>query len=359
MERVFGLDLLRCVAVLMVLVSHTRFMLRPLMPSLQSLSIFGYLGVELFFVLSGFLIGGIVLRSFGDAPDRGTLVNFWIRRWFRTLPNYYLFLLVNLLLWACDGHALRGLGSYAVFLQNLAWECPVFFNESWSLAIEEAFYLLFPSLLVLATLVRRERHFAVMTSLGALFLFSTVARVLAVAAGHPTWDGDIRKVVVYRFDPLMLGVLGAFAKEAWPTVWQRGRSLGIALGTVLGAVVFWTYFALPRNSSFFARTFFFTITSLSVLCFLPALDAWRKASGFGAEAVRSVSLWSYSLYLCHLPVHHVLVSAFGDPEVLGTALGSGRILALATAFVVLSLVVSALNYRYFERPAMNLRERFH
>ncbi len=358
MQRVFGLDLLRCIAVLMVLVSHTRFLLRPLAPSLQALSIFGYLGVELFFVLSGFLIGAIILRSFGDAPDRRTLTTFWIRRWFRTLPNYYLFLALNLLLLAHDGGSFRGLLPYAAFLQNLAWECPAFFNESWSLAIEEWFYLLFPILLVAAMIVRRERRFAVLASLGALFLVSTVARVVAVGAGHPTWDAGIRKIVLYRFDALMFGVLGAWAKEAWPAAWAKWRAAGLLAGAALGALVFWSYFALPRNASFFARTFFFSVTSLSVFCCLPALDTWREARGVTADAVRNVSLWSYSLYLCHLPVHHVLVSAFGDPETLGVSLGAGRILAMTAAFVIVSIAVSALTYRFFERPAMNLRERF-
>lgn len=358
MDRVFGLDLLRCIAVLMVLLAHTRFLLRPLMPSLQALSIYGYLGVELFFVLSGFLIGGIVLKSFGDTPGRHTLVTFWVRRWFRTLPNYYLYLLVNVLIWAVEGRADRSLVSYAFFLQNLTWECPLFFNESWSLTIEEWFYLLFPILLLLAMRFRHDRRFGVAASLGALFLFSTLARVVAVSAGHPSWDAGIRKIVIYRFDGLMLGVLGAFVKASWPGAWSRLKAPGVIAGSLLAVVVFWSYYAANRNASFFARTFFFNLTSLSVLCFLPFLDDWRQAAGALAGGVRNVSLWSYSLYLCHLPIHHLLVTAFGDPEAKGILLSAPRLLAMTTAFVVLSLIVSALTYRCFEKPAMNLRERF-
>jgi peptidoglycan/LPS O-acetylase OafA/YrhL len=358
MERVFGLDLLRCIAVLMVLLAHTRFLLRPLLPSLQALSIFGFLGVELFFVLSGFLIGGIILRSFGDEPRGATLLTFWIRRWFRTLPNYYLFLLINLVLWALDGHSLHGLLPYAGFLQNLAWECGAFFNESWSLAIEEWFYLLFPLLLLLASFAKKDRRFAVAASLGVLFLLSTLARVVAVRVGDPSWDAGIRKVVLYRLDALMLGVLGAFLRVRWPLAWARAQLPGLLLGGALFAIVAWSYYALNRNASFFARTWLFTLTSLAVLAFLPGLDAWRQARGVLAAGVQNVSLWSYSLYLCHLPVHHLLVSRFGDPELLGLSLGTARILGLTAAFVVLSIAVSALNYRVFERPAMNLRERF-
>lgn len=356
-ERVFGLDVLRSVAVLMVVVAHVRFLLRPLAPSLQALSIFGYLGVELFFVLSGFLIGGIILKSFGDAPGGRTLTTFWVRRWFRTLPNYYLYLGINVLVHLAELRALGASWTYALFLQNLTWPCPNFFNESWSLTIEEWFYLLFPLLLLLASRLRRDRRFAVLAALVVLFALSTGARVAAVSTGHPSWDAGIRKIVVYRFDALMIGVLGACGKAFRPALWDRLRPAGLVAGTLLFGLVFCLYFALDRNSSFVARTLLFTLTSVSVLLLLPVLDAWREAGGAVAAAVRNVSLWSYSLYLCHLPVHHVLTSAFGDPERLGAAMGAPRILSLTAAFVVLSLVISALTYRFFERPAMNLRER--
>ena len=118
MARVFGLDLLRAIAVLMVLSSHALFFVRPLFPAIQALSLFGYLGVELFFVLSGFLVGGIAIRSFGAQPGTADLFGFWVRRWFRTLPNYYLFLGVNLAMAAPAGPG--GVAPYLVFLQNLA-----------------------------------------------------------------------------------------------------------------------------------------------------------------------------------------------------------------------------------------------
>ena len=358
MERVFGLDLLRSIAVLMVLLAHTRFFLRPLIPATQALSIFGFLGVELFFVLSGFLIGGILLRSFDDRPNAGTLTRFWVRRWFRTLPNYYLFLGVNLALRAWEGQGFGGLAGYGVFLQNLAWPCPYFFNESWSLAIEEWFYLIFPILIFLLSRLRAEKRFAVAVSLGLLFLFSTAARGAAVALGSPSWDDGIRKVVAYRLDALMIGVLGAFLKNYAAAAWQRVRGAGVLAGSLLALAVFGSYYGLDKNGSVFARTLFFTTTSLSVFCFLPALDAWRTAAGPLATAVRNVSLWSYSLYLCHLPVRSVLNAAFGDPELVGAPMGAATMLLLTAAFVVLSLAVAGLNYRFFERPAMDLRERF-
>ena len=355
MNRVFGLDLLRCVAVLMVVAGHSRFLLRVHFPVMREWSVFGFLGVELFFVLSGFLIGGIALRTFEDAPTPATVGRFWIRRWFRTLPNYYLFLLLNFLV--PQPVPAERAGTYFLFLQNLAWRCPTFFNESWSLAIEEWFYLLFPLLILAASRVRPDRRFAAAAALATLFLLSTGARLVAASEGAQ-WDADVRKVVVYRFDALMFGVLGALVKSTVPGAWSRLRLPGALAGAVLAAGVFAAYHGLDRNESFFARTFLFTMTSAMVLCFLPALDSWRSARGAVARGVTSISLWSYSLYLVHLPVMVVMIHAFGDPDDPRAGLSFSAALLMTAAFVAVSVALSGLNYRFFERPAMDLRDRF-
>jgi peptidoglycan/LPS O-acetylase OafA/YrhL len=358
MDRVFGLDVLRAVAVLMVLAAHTRFLLLPLLPWTERLSIFGFLGVELFFVLSGFLIGGIILRTFPEAPTLRTLLTFWVRRWFRTLPNYYLFLVLNLALWAALGFRAHGLLPYWAFLQNLWWPCRLFFNESWSLAVEEWFYLLFPLLLLVGARLRPGLRFACALALSALLVLSTGARIAAVAAGDPSWDAGLRKVVVFRLDALMAGVLGAYLKAFAPRLWRRLTLPLLPVGALLFAVVAAAYYGTPRNASFFARTFLFNATSFAVFAFLPVLDSWRSAAGPLAAWTRRISLWSYSLYLCHLPLQECLKAAFGDPRKLGLAMGEFRIAAVSAAFVALSIAVSALTYRFFEKPAMDLRERF-
>ena len=90
-QRNFGLDVLRAAAIVMVLVSHTA----------NALNFLGVYGVELFFVLSGFLIGDILIRSAARQSrfDFRDLAEFWTRRWFRTLPNYYWFLALYLVEW--------------------------------------------------------------------------------------------------------------------------------------------------------------------------------------------------------------------------------------------------------------------
>ena len=143
--RVFGLDALRAAAILMVVSTHAFPAIYQQMPAWFGLiGHGGFYGVELFFVLSGFLIGQILIRYDLDLARAGTLVKFYLRRWFRTLPLFWLFLGLNVLLEV--GFRSRSLSvsevvSHGFFLRNFAANRMSFFGESWSLAIEEWFYL--------------------------------------------------------------------------------------------------------------------------------------------------------------------------------------------------------------------------
>ena len=155
-SRILGLDILRSIAILCVIACHVVQTSAPdsCIKTLvvQSLAVYG---VELFFVLSGFLIGSILIR---DIHERGasmaTLKNFWIRRWYRTLPNYYFYLLISYFMLKPWRTGISMHPSYLLFLQNFAWPTPQFFVVAWSLSVEEWFYLIFPLLRVLAARVR-------------------------------------------------------------------------------------------------------------------------------------------------------------------------------------------------------------
>jgi len=97
-HRIFGLDVIRTIAILLVLLSHSTLLLFPENNhiSLTAIRFFGTIGVDLFFVLSGYLIGGLLLRQIRNGKTAfKNFMYFWIRRWFRTLPNYILILAFN------------------------------------------------------------------------------------------------------------------------------------------------------------------------------------------------------------------------------------------------------------------------
>lgn len=96
--RIFGLDILRACAIMFVVIGHGHILIPEQYRDLVK-EIFHYDGVSIFFVLSGFLIGGILIKTLEkERLSKKVLLNFWVRRWFRTLPNYYLILTILLIL---------------------------------------------------------------------------------------------------------------------------------------------------------------------------------------------------------------------------------------------------------------------
>ena len=150
-HRVFGLDLMRAMAICMVLCSHILWIYEPNDGIIKQLfALFGFLGVEFFFVLSGFLIGGILDGIYiNDNYTIKSVMYFLKRRWFRTLPNYFLILIINIIITVTIGYSLPKLGLYFVFLHNGFSKMPTFFPESWSLSVEEWAYIVLPFSLLL------------------------------------------------------------------------------------------------------------------------------------------------------------------------------------------------------------------
>ena len=155
-RRSFGLDCLRGASIVIVLLNHAligfffstgRLRFEGV---LGAVSAFSVIAIEWLFVLSGYLIGAMMIRSFDSGVSFwGSAKDFWLRRWFRTLPNYYLFVLINIFVVSLGWH--NGVFDYSFlyFSQNLYKEeiSPHFFGESWSLALDEWFYFLMPILL--------------------------------------------------------------------------------------------------------------------------------------------------------------------------------------------------------------------
>ena len=279
--RLFGLDFLRALAIGAVVVSHGFSFLMPHLPWWCGfLGHSGFYGVELFFALSGFLIGSLLIRT-GSAlaqPDR--LVTFYIRRWFRTLPLFWLFIGFQILLEL--GLRNRHLSyseivQHAFFLRNFNALKITFFPESWSLAVEEWFYLLFPALLWLGLRSVTRFNFAFLSVVGTFFLFSTIARMIEASHPYAHWPDWQRELVILRFDALMVGVFAAWISVNYPRAWYGSRWLVGALGV---AILFAMYASLWRITdhhlewsadSYFARTFRFNLVSLGFAMLSPSL----------------------------------------------------------------------------------------
>ena len=363
-RRVFGLDALRAAAILGVVFSHGFVVLYPHFGA--PLGFFGhggFYGVELFFVLSGFLIGQILLRTGPAIEHPRRLLLFYIRRWFRTLPLFLLFLWVNvgIELWLRH-HTLKAgaIVQHGLFLRTFTSNQLMFFTESWSLAIEEWFYLLFPASLTLGMFLFGKFDRVFVLSAAFFYLFSTVARVLTAGIPEHVWDNWQRFVVVDRFDALMIGMFASWIAVRWPVAWQQSARWLCLIGGLLLVVMYLSLWRIHDGNlafapdSFFARTFRFNLVSLGFALLLPAASGWAPArEGVGSWFVRKIALWSYAMYLAHLPVYVLTDKYFfrGWRDSVWQALGLFGLQIGAT------IVVSGLLYHFYEVRCTRLRER--
>ncbi len=178
-------------------------------------------------------------------------------------------------------------------------------------------------------------------------------------AEHSTWDQWQRMIVINRFDALMIGMFGAWVASRWPVRWREyARPLAL-IGGILLVILFFSLWRLHDGrlafapDSFFARTFRFNIISLCLAFLLPAASGWTlQHENAVSLSIRKIALWSYAIYLVHLPVYtfteHYL---FHDWK---TSLPQA--FALFSLQMVLTFVVSALLYRFFETRLTRLRE---
>ncbi len=349
------LDVIRSLAIFLVLLSHGRTLLLPIWDGFDKFKFGGFLGVELFFVLSGYLIGGIILDAISVSLRPYTWIKtFWIRRWFRTIPNYFLFLFINLLLLNIGVRIADSpeLIKYGTFTQNLAWPHPTFFPEAWSLATEEVFYILSPLLIGTALLIGVSKRNVVIFIAVLVFAFSLLLRCLIVFQYDPTWDEGIRKISLLRLDSLMVGVF--FIS------WHRSN-FAIRLTTKISflfclLLIPVILIAIQSNSyldqSWFARVFLFPIASLGCAGLI-SVGLGVVIKGSFNKVVQAISKWSYSAYLCHLPVLSLLIFFF-NPRV---ADGLENVTALFL-FISLTFGVSFLVYRFYESYFLKLREKF-
>jgi peptidoglycan/LPS O-acetylase OafA/YrhL len=315
-------------------------------------------GVGLFFVLSGFLIGGILIRS-ANAGNFGIrqLGDFWIRRWLRTLPAY---LCVLTLLIGCYYTSHRQLPpvwiKYYFFTQNFSSPHPLFFAEAWSLSVEEWFYLLVPLGLLFILTLPGQRQMLLLAGILAVLIAVTCARVYKVSHHDYFTDGTfgthVVKVVLTRMDAIMYGVLGA-----WLSIYHERRFYAHKGKLLVAGLALLICCNIPTSLYFISRIKY-TLVPLATLCLLPALSSLRKGQGRVAGVITFISIISYSMYL----TNHMIVQRGMMPFVTKwLALDPGNAAHSIAAYVLfwtLTIAASYVLYRLVEKPFMDFRRKF-
>jgi len=364
-QRIFGLDLMRAMAIVMVLCSHILWIYNPNDGIFRQLfALFGFLGVEFFFVLSGFLIGKILYRIFisGEFTIKSVL-GFLKRRWFRTLPGYFLVLMINIIITLALGYSIPRLRLYFVFLQNGFSKMSAFFPESWSLSVEEWAYILLPVFLLLPALFfkpKNKNHFFLMMTVFLIFLgifFKLFYHFKSVTTSLEEWGASLKPVVIYRLDAIYVGVLCAWISINFQKYWSKFRHQSAFIGMVIMLFMYFgmgTLGILPESYPFIWNVVYLPLTSLSIAFFVPFFSQLEISDGVISRLITFISKISYSIYLLHYSVVLQLLMLFVDRDKT-TQLQ----LHLITAFyLIVVMVVSYVFYRFYEKPIMDLRDKF-
>jgi peptidoglycan/LPS O-acetylase OafA/YrhL len=354
-QRVFGLDVLRAIAILLVLKGHAKLLAGDIFKNWVSIPLID--GVELFFVLSGFFIGGQILKSMqtsSDAWSWNDTLFFLKRRWYRTLPNYYFILLIQLgIVWL--GFSRDAFSSFhwnfLVFSQNLIHGFQGFFWESWSLSVEEWFYFIFPFLLLMLNIFFSKKQSYLIAALFLLLLplASRILKPFPAGMDWYHWDVEWRKVILYRLDSIAFGLMAAYFFFYHQRLFSRYARLFFIVGIVLLVV---DHFYMLDASGSYERVVSFTIKSLGVALLLPLLNSWKAAplNLFGSAMVW-ISKRSYSMYLVNLGVVFSLLNHFMMSNDFSIAIIRYGL------FWVITFVLAHLLYVHIEMPWMMKREK--
>ncbi|MBX3192222.1 MAG: acyltransferase [Labilithrix sp.] len=330
-KRIPGVDVLRGIAVIAVVLFH--FGVLP----------YGYIGVDLFFVVSGFLVGRPLARTViqGKRPLVGRFI---ITRGFKIWPSYYAFIGLGTLMatalysqthpdqiitWS---HAPR----YLLFFQNYRGTPHWSFDHVWSLCVEEHFYVLLP----VSALVAFRLFGGGSRTIARVAVAGILAGVIAKVAGHRI-GFETHAATHNRVDALSWGLLLAIAHEAdWRLLRriERSRWTPFVGGSIVAVAVL---LHAVDASPLFAAIGFHSVLPVGIVLLL----AWARTLRTGPRSVRFVAYYSYNLYLWHAPLVFALRDRFGS--------GALGLLLYLSAAMTIAIAATAL----VEEPCLRLRGR--
>ncbi|TND01578.1 MAG: acyltransferase 3 [Bacteroidetes bacterium] len=347
MKRSFGIDILRTVSIAMVIFRHFGF---------YSGFNWGYFAVESLFIVSGYLIGQMLFHGYYATPvvEPAALKKFMFRRWLRVFPLYYFLLIVKFILAPAIG---INIIYYFLFLQNHFYGVS-FFPVTWTLGIEEWFYVLTP--LIVYIFMRRvsaqPKHMLML--LAGIILIINLARFGWVYYSDRPWGGLTGNIPL-RLDSPLIGVLLAFIKIKYTGVFNKIHRLPVFLcGLALMGVYIWILHIVRTpvdrmNDFLWTRTLSFTILALLVAMMLPYIEKSipepkHRLLKFVSAFMKWGGKLSFAMYLTHSDVHLYLEKYL-----------HGKIpdLAIGWLAVPITIGLSLLLHHFIEKKALDWRDK--
>jgi len=360
-ERIVGLDILRSIAILTVVYEHGSILIPKEGSDIyERINFIKIDGVSIFFVLSGFLIGGILLKIIKNSEfTTKDLLNFWVRRWFRTIPNYLfvlLFLLAfRVLFFKSDLQDFSF--KYFFFTQNFIFTHPNFFPEAWSLAVEEWFYFLFPIFCFLISRIHKSKSSPILISALIFLTIPLILRVLKYeqGIGIDDFDRNFRKVMLLRLDGLIYGIVGAYLSFKIPNLWVKYKNQLLLIGLFIIAILNFN----PSSLKDLYYPISFNIESFTTLLFLPFLSSLKSTRFTIIDNIfYFISIISYSIYLLNLTpvIGHLLPITRYVLNEAGYSI-NGYVVINYLFYLFYTISGSYLLYTLFEQKMTRLRDK--
>lgn len=373
-----ALDILRGVAIILVLFRHL-----PKYPDLEATPIgvvvakitqIGWSGVDLFFVLSGFLISNILYKEFQETGKLNVL-RFWIRRAFKIWPSYFAaYGLKEFCQFVSNfSHSrsaqLREMAGNILpnvfFVQNYCLDDSHQWTSSWSLAIEEHFYLILPPLLLLANKIDKGKRFQGLLPCAVLLCVAILAGRIWSAFNGETWQ-RLYRLTHCRADALAFGVILGYLAFYKPDVFMRiERRRKLLVGFFLAVLVLLAAFPIETNASISTVGFTLVYLAYGGLVVIAASNPdlgrnGRRTVAWLCSILSLIGVYSYTIYLVQAIIYNtpgLCLLRGATIAVLSCAFSpswSDRI-----AFILLSLLGGILLSHLIERPFLRLRKRLY
>ncbi|MFM7176201.1 MAG: acyltransferase family protein [Bacteroidota bacterium] len=328
-----AVDVARALAILSVALAH----FNKLLP-------YGELGVDLFFVISGLLIGGILVNQY-ESEKKISFPRFFAQRAFKILPSFYFFMLFgNALVWLMYNESApeylvpwSDLKRYMLFYFNYTGDgSPIFFHI-WSLCVEEHFYLILPFVFITAQYLSSRR--LLLAGILGMIAMGLIGKYLSYSflASQETYAGTHN-----RIDALGYGVLISYLFKNHAEVFFRKWLKGVVfiLGLILlGAAIFMD---VTLQSAFYTKVVFNSLTHLSF--FLLVASAYTTELKF-VFPLRFMAYFSYNWYLWHYMFVKIVTDEFGN-GLLGVSI-----------FLILTFAVSVIFTILIEETFLKIRDR--
>ncbi|AZA83166.1 hypothetical protein C1637_19480 [Chryseobacterium lactis] len=360
-DRIFGLDILRAFAIIVVIIDHGKFMFPPKIVELHNYIQFD--GVTVFFVLSGLLIGKILIKQVeNNKVSFRLLLDFWIRRWFRTLPTYFLILSILVICYSIkeESFTFYKMSRYYFFIQNFFHIPYLYFPEAWSLSVEEWFYILIPSFIFLLILVFKLQPKISIPVVVCIVICGVTFLRYTICLDHDEEKArTFHHIVIFRLDSIMYGVIGAYINYYYLKYWNLiPRYLFL---TGIGIFALQKYLSLsntfPDLTGLYKIIFEFSLTSLGTLLLLPYLTTLKDRKYAIGKIITIISILSYSMYLIHMTLIKNMI-LYSIPWTSFTKNYNIIIPVMYTLYWGITFLFSTVIYKFYEAPMTRLRDQF-